>query len=161
MTDRLLAGRIGRPHGLDGSFHVIDAAPELLPLGAAVSVGGQEAEIVGRKGTDAAPILRLSIAADRNEAVGLRGRAIEVPKTAAPALEQDEYWADDLVGCRVVVADERVLGSVVRMIAYPSCDVLELDCEGLLVPLVKDAILRVDLPARRIEVDADFLGLSR
>lgn len=154
-----MAGRIGRPHGLDGSFHVHDAAAALLPLGAEVLVGGERAEIVGRKGTDAAPILRLSLATDREGAIALRGRAIEVPKTAAPPLGDDEYWADDLVGCRVVVSGGRVLGSVVRMVAYPSCEVLELDCDGQLIPMVRDAIRRIDLEGRRIEVDAEFLGL--
>jgi 16S rRNA processing protein RimM len=159
LTELLVAGRIGRPHGLDGSFHVVDPAPDLLPVGAEVLVGGAPTEIVARKGTDAQPILRLAAAGDREGAVALCGRVIEVPRTAAPSLGEDEYWADDLVGCRVVVAGERVLGSVVRMIAYPSCEVLELDCDGLLIPLVKDAVVRVDLGARRIEVDPGFLGL--
>ena len=29
----LVAGRVGRPHGLDGSFHVVDARPDLLASG--------------------------------------------------------------------------------------------------------------------------------
>ena len=154
-----MAGRIGRPHGLDGFFHVLEAAPQLLPVGAMVFVGDDGAEIVGRKGTDTAPLLQLSLAADREGAIALRGRAIEVPKAEAPPLGEDEYWADDLVGCRVVVSGERVLGSVVRLIAYPSCEVLELDCDGHLIPMVRDAIRKVDIGARRIEVDPDFLGL--
>jgi 16S rRNA processing protein RimM len=161
LTD-LVAGRVGRPHGLDGSFHVVEAAPELLPVGAAVRVGEAEAEIVARKGTDAAPILRLDVAADRATAVALRGQTLSVARAQAPPLGPDEFWADDLVGCRVS-AGERVLGTVRRMLAYPSCELLELDDDdagsGTLVPLVRDAIRAIDTGARHIEVDAEFLGL--
>jgi hypothetical protein len=38
LTEELFAGRIGRPHGLDGSFHVQEAAPELLEVGMTVFV---------------------------------------------------------------------------------------------------------------------------
>lgn len=156
--ERLQAGRIGRPHGLDGSFHVVDPAPGLLAVGSRVLVGESEAEVVGRKGTDAAPILRLSLAADRESLAPLRGRMLEVPRAQAPALEEDEFWAADLTGCTVVTADDRALGTVDRMVAYPSCEVLVVG-DGLLVPLVRDAIRSIDVAARRIEVDAEFLGL--
>ncbi|MGZ6642444.1 MAG: hypothetical protein ACXVFT_11475, partial [Solirubrobacteraceae bacterium] len=54
------AGRVGRPHGLDGSFHVTRPRPALLPLGGRVIVAGAPSEIVRRAGTDARPILRLA-----------------------------------------------------------------------------------------------------
>jgi ribosomal 30S subunit maturation factor RimM len=48
------------------------------------------------------------------------------------------------------------------MIALPSCEALEVECAdgagSLLVPMVKDAVRRVDAAARRVEVDADFLA---
>ncbi|MFL5843433.1 MAG: ribosome maturation factor RimM [Solirubrobacteraceae bacterium] len=156
MTDTVVAGRVGKPHGLDGHFHVIDPLPGALALGAKVLLGDEEAEITGRKGTDAAPLLRLSVAADRTAIEALRGRELTVPRSAAPALGEDEYWADDLVGCSVV-AGERQLGTVERMVAYPSCEVLVVGEH--LIPLVKDAIEEIDLPARRVAVHAEFLGL--
>jgi 16S rRNA processing protein RimM len=150
---------VGRPHGLDGSFHVVEATtPGLLAAGAAVWVGERATEIVRRAGTDARPILRVDLASDREGAERLRGEQLGVPRTQAPALEEDEYWAEDLVGC-AVVAGERPLGTVQRLLAYPSCEVLELD-DGALVPLVRDAIRAVDLDARRIDVDDAFLGLD-
>ena len=151
-----MAGRVGRPHGLDGSFYVVDAEVRLLKVGGTVTVAGQSAEIVRRAGTDARPIVRLAIAGDRDGAEALRGEALIAPREAAPPLEEDEYWAEELVGC-VVVAGERELGEVERLVAYPSCEVLVVG--ELLVPLVRDAVRSVDPAARRIEVDAEFLGL--
>ena len=147
-----MVGRVGKPHGLDGSFHVIDPLPAALVVGADVGVG----KIAGRKGTDAAPILRLDVATDRTAIEALRGTELRMPRAGVPALEDDEYWADDLVGC-AVVAGERELGTVERMVAYPSCEVLVVGAH--LIPMVRDAIRSVDVAARRIEVDAGFLGL--
>lgn len=157
MTDpSVLVGRVGKPHGLDGSFHVIDPVPSALEVGAEVLLDGAVVEVVGRKGTDAAPILRLSVAADRTAIEALRGRSLTVARSAVAALEEDEYWAEDLVGC-AVLAGGTELGTVERMVAYPSCEVLVVGAH--LIPLVSDAIIEIDVGARRIIVDADFLGL--
>ena len=158
MTSELLhAGRVGRPHGLDGSFHVVEPAPRLLAEGAPIWVGERETEVLRRAGTEQRLIVRVGIASDRTAVEALRGEPLRAPREAAPPLEEDEYWAEDLVGC-AVVAGERGLGTVRRLLAYPSCELLELD-GGELVPLVRDAILTVDVAARRIEVDWRFLGL--
>jgi 16S rRNA processing protein RimM len=159
LTAELLhAGRVGRPHGLDGSFHVVEPAPRLLWVGAPIWVGERPTEVLRRAGTDDRPILRVGLASDRTEVEALRGEQLRAPRDSAPQLEEDEYWAEDLVGC-AVVAGARPLGSVRRLLAYPSCELLELD-GGELVPLVRDAIVAVDPAERRIEVDARFLGLD-
>ena len=49
------------------------------------------------------------------------------------------------------------LGEVTRVLAGPTCDLLELE-DGSLVPLVGDAVSRVDTAARVIEIDRRFLG---
>jgi 16S rRNA processing protein RimM len=64
------------------------------------------------------------------------------------------------VGC-AVVDGEIAVGTVVRLLAYPSCELLEVQREGaplLLVPLVRDAVRSVDIEARRIDVSLAFLG---
>ena len=158
IPELLHAGRVGRPHGLDGSFHVAEAAPRLLEVGTPIWVGERETEVLRRAGTDARPILRVGLASDRTAVEALRGLELRTPRDIAPPLEEDEYWAEDLVGC-LVAAGDRSLGRVARLLQYPSCDLLELE-DGRLVPLVQDAIQAVDPVARRIEVDGAFLGLE-
>ena len=159
---RLPAGRVGRPHGLDGSFYVTGARPLLLGLGTAVSVAGSTAAIVRRAGTDRRPIVRLEGVGDRTAAEALRGMELTVLVADAPALADGEWWAHELEGCVVVDGDRR-LGTVSRLIELPSCEALEvLPAEGgepLLVPMVKDAVRRVEAGRGRIEVNLDFLGL--
>jgi 16S rRNA processing protein RimM len=159
----LQAGRVGRPHGLDGSFYVTGPRPRLLTVGTAVTVAGRTAAIVRRAGTEERPIVRVAGVEDRPAAEALRGVPLTVAEAEAPALAEGEWWAHELEGCRVLAGDW-LLGTVSRLIELPSCEALEVERvhggEPLLVPMVKDAIRRVETSSRRIEVNADFLGLA-
>jgi 16S rRNA processing protein RimM len=148
---QISAGRVGRPHGLDGSFYV-EHVTEPLVSGADVVVAGRPARVERRAGTDDRPILRLSGVADRNAAEALRGEAILVD---GGELAEGEFLTADLVGCEVPG-----LGTVRRVIAAPSCDLLEVGDDAVLVPLIADAVKRIDTEARLIEVDVDFLDLG-
>lgn len=154
------AGRVGRPHGLDGSFHVTRPDARLLALSDELLVNGRPERIERRAGTDERPILRLAGHAGREAAEALRGAPLGVPLDRVPALEPGEYWAHELAGCAVWDGERRV-GEVRRMLPLPSCEALEVvrDEGGeLLVPMVRDAIRAVDVGARRIDVDLSFLG---
>lgn len=158
-ASELPAGRVGRAHGLDGSFYVTRPVPRLLALGAQVILAGRSAEIVRRSGTDARPIVRLAGISDREGVEALRGLALTVAEAQVPSLGEGEWWAHELEGCQVRDGS-RLLGAVVRMIELPSCEALEVRRESgelLLVPMVRDAIRQVDVAARRIDVDGDFL----
>jgi 16S rRNA processing protein RimM len=163
-SQELSAGRIGRPHGLDGSFYVTGPKPRLLAAGARVSVAGRCAEIVRRAGTDERPILRIEGIDSRAAVEAVRGSELTVEASDAPQLAEGEWWAHELEGCEVLEGEDR-LGTVVRLIELPSCEALEVrPAEGgqpLLVPMVKDAVRRVAPGEGRIEVSLDFLGLPR
>jgi 16S rRNA processing protein RimM len=145
------AGRVGRPHGLDGSFYVTAPLSDLLRPGKILILGGAERQIERRAGTDSRPIIRLSGTSSREDAEALRGEELRAEETLADG----EFWAADVVGCRVVDG-ERDVGVVARMVALPSCEALEVG--DLLIPLVRDAIRSIDLEARVIDVDMGFVG---
>jgi 16S rRNA processing protein RimM len=162
LGDRLSAGRVGRPHGLDGSFYVNEAAPQLLVEGATVLVDERQQRITRRAGDDARPIVALESCGDRPSAEALRGKELLVARADAPELGPEEWWAEDLEGC-AVKDGEREVGRVRRMTALPSCEVLEVerpDGPDLLVPLVGDAVREVDVNRRLIDIDLAFLGES-
>ena len=166
MDDRsvdLRVGRVGRPHGLDGSFYVTRALPRLLTLGASVTVAGKSAAIVRRAGTDSRPIVRLEEVTDRAAAEALRGADVTVAAQQAPVLGEGEWWAHELEGCALLDGERRI-GTVQRLIELPSCEALEVaraeTSERVLVPMVKDAIRRVDVERGEIDVDSEFLGLG-
>jgi 16S rRNA processing protein RimM len=157
----LHAGVVGRPHGLDGSFHVAEPVAALLEMGREVRLRDGLRTIVRLAGHDERPIVRLEGCEDRGAAEALRGQELFVARTAAPDLDEDEWWATDLEGC-AVRDGEREVGVVARLLALPSCEVLEVTRAGdgpqLLVPLVRDAVRDVDLEGRVIDIDLEFLG---
>jgi 16S rRNA processing protein RimM len=159
----LVAGRVGRAHGLDGSFYVTRPRPRLLLDGGEVLVAGQRLSVVRRAGTEQRPILRLAGVESREQAEALRGQELTVPAALAPALGEGEWWAHELEGC-AVHDGERTVGTVKAMIELPSCEALEVQRpEGgqpLLVPMVRAAVRSVDPAAKRVEVDLAFLGLD-
>ena len=155
------AGRVGRPHGLDGSFYVTEPKASLLGVGATVVIDQRELRIARRAGTDSRPIVALESCGDRASAQALRGAELLVRRGEVPELGADEWWAADLEGC-TVCDGERPVGTVRRLIALPSCEALEVERPRgaglLLVPLVGDAVREVDTDRRVIDVDLAFLG---
>ena len=96
---RLIVGTVGRPHGLDGSFHLAGHGGDVaLDAGLEVEVGERTARIAARKGTADRPILRLDIAASREEAEALRGFPVSVDRAELPDPDEGEFFQADLVG---------------------------------------------------------------
>jgi 16S rRNA processing protein RimM len=138
------AGRVGKPHGLDGSFYV-EAPRHELPEGCTLTLGSSTYSVDRRGGTGERPLIHLAGLSDPRPH---RGETLLVEDE----LREGEWLAADLVGCNVPD-----LGTVAQVLEGPSCSVLELD-DGTLIPLISDAIERVDLDAREIHVNREFLG---
>jgi 16S rRNA processing protein RimM len=165
----LRAGIVGRAHGLDGSFHVGRVAEHVfatLELGSEVRVGSQLRRVTRLAGHAARPLMRLEGCERREDAEALTGAELMVARAGAPELDDDEWWAEDLEGCTVRDGEVRV-GVVSALLALPSCEVLEVErtpasdvdrSPPLLVPLVRDAVRRVDIERREIDIDLRFLG---
>jgi 16S rRNA processing protein RimM len=138
------AGRVGKPHGLDGSFYV-EGARHALPEGTSLTLAGRTHAIARRAGTDDRPLIRLAGIDDPRP---LRGETLLVEDELA----EGEWLASDLVGLSVPG-----MGTVARVMDSPSCSVLELE-DGTLIPLVTDAVREIDLDAGEIHVNREFLG---
>jgi 16S rRNA processing protein RimM len=136
------AGRVGKPHGRDGSFYVEGAAHALHP-GTTVLIHDRPHTVERRAGTDERPLIRLSHITDSSPH---RGELLLVDEQ----LGNEEWLASDLLHCSVPGH-----GRVVRVLDGPSCSVLELS-DGVLVPFVSDAIRSV--APGEIVVNEDFLG---
>ncbi|HYZ27945.1 MAG TPA: hypothetical protein VE570_02735, partial [Thermoleophilaceae bacterium] len=106
------AGRVGKPHGRDGSFYV-DGPRFDFSEGSRVRLAGDEREVVRRAGTDDRPLIRLD---GIDDPMPLRGEILLVEDE----LDEDEYLVSDLLGCEVPG-----LGRVERVVDAPSCTLLE------------------------------------
>jgi len=152
-TDLVTVGRVGRPHGLDGSFFVEHASddPERFAVGAVLHVEGEAARVDASKRSGGRPVIRL----DREVP---RGADLTVPRDALPPTAEGEYYAFQLVGVEVE-EEGRTLGRVVRVAPGVANDVLELD-SGLALPLVEDCVREIDLELGRIVVAPGFAPAS-
>jgi 16S rRNA processing protein RimM len=150
---RRRVGRVGRPHGHAGAFYVEDA-DQLPEPGSPLRVQGRDRTLLRRAGMPRRPLVKLEGIADREAALALKGQILMASVADAP-LEDGEWLAEDLVGCEIAG-----LGPVRRIIRAPSCDLLEAGPDEVLVPFIRDAILRIDVAGRSIEVDRRFLGLN-
>jgi 16S rRNA processing protein RimM len=138
------AGRVGKPHGLDGSFYV-EGPRHDLPEGCVVVIKSETYTVDRRAGTRERPLIHLAGLSDPRPH---RGEALLVEDELA----EGEWLASDLVGLSVPG-----MGTVARVVDSPSCSVLELD-DGTLIPLIGDAVRDIDLDAGEIHVNREFLG---
>jgi 16S rRNA processing protein RimM len=151
MADRVAIGRVGKPHGLDGSFYVERPSTDARwwNVGARFLAGGQETEVVGARRAQGRPVIKL----DRSVP---RGTQLEVERAELPPTEDDEYYTFQLLGLEVVEENGRALGTVADVLPGVANDVLQVG-DDVLLPMVEDCIRSVDLVARRIVVAEGFV----
>jgi 16S rRNA processing protein RimM len=151
-TELVAVGRVGRPHGLDGSFFVEQASddPDRFAKGAVLYVEGEPMKVTSAKrGSGGRPVIRL----ERQVA---RGAELAVRKDELPPTGEDEYYAFQLAGLDVEEEGGRALGRVAQVAPGVAHDVLELD-SGLALPLVEACVREIDLDRGRIVIAAGFV----
>jgi 16S rRNA processing protein RimM len=143
-------GRVGRPHGLDGSFVVQrpSESERLFEPGAMLYADGVPVTVAGRKRSGGRLVIRLEPAPER-------GAELSVPRSALPRPEADNYYVFQLRGLEVVEEGGRRLGAVQEVAPGVANDVLELD-SGVALPMHEECIRRIDLAAGTIVVASGF-----
>ena len=174
-----LVGRIRKPHGIRGEVVVeaVTDAPEAIfasgrllfigtesgaPLPARATDGeaiaGHEhraVRIERARPVDGAWLVKLAGVADRTAAERWRGRGLLLPFAELPAPADDEIYYHDLVGMRVVLADDTPVGDVVALFELPQGLVLEVARPGrgtALVPYQPHVVSEVDVDARTLRI---------
>ena len=150
MADLVPVGRVGRPHGLDGSFVVEGASedPERFAVGARLVAGEDPAAVVASKRAGGRIVVRLDRAVERGTDLTLR-------RSDLPEPEEGAYYVFQLVGLAVHEEGGRELGRVVDVEPGVANDALALE-DGTLLPLVDECVLAVDLDAGRVVVASGF-----
>jgi 16S rRNA processing protein RimM len=163
--DRLVVGRVLRPHGVRGELvvQVLSDAPDRFAPGAELGVGdpdgpGPLPPVVVRAARlhQGRLLLSLEGVEDRDAAEGLRGAWLSIPVAAARPLEPGEFWPHQLVGLAVVDRQGRRRGRVADVVPGAAHDLLAVELPGgerVLVPAVA-ALVTVELDAGRVLVDA-------
>ena len=163
--DRLVVGRVVRPHGVRGelSVEVLSDAPERFVPGAELGVGDPDgpdplgtAVVLAARLHLGRLLLSLEGVEDRDTADRLRGAWLSIPATSARPLDPGEFWAHQLVGLAVVDYQGRERGRVADVVPGAAHDLLAVEVPGgatALVPAVA-ALVTVELEAGRVLVEA-------
>ena len=155
--DLLLAGEIGKPHGLSGEVYVLAISddPSRFTAGSRlIHDNGRVLVVEGSRHHRDRLLIKFVGVGSRGEAEALRGELF-VTRDDLRDLDEDEFWPHDLVGLTVVDLDGNHLGRVKRVDAGAAHDLLAIETPAgeRLVPLVKDIVRSVDLSERRVAID--------
>lgn len=149
-------GRVAGSYGVRGWVKV---APQKGVAEALVAAKewwlGEEAWQVEQARVHSATVVaKLAGVETREQALALKGRKIAVARTALPDADDGRYYLADLVGLDVVNEQGRKLGVVRQWLTNGPQDVMELAGERVrLLPWVPAVVKKVDLEAKRIEVE--------
>lgn len=143
-----------RPTG--PTLETLAPGTELVARGAA---GDRRLVLTGRSGAPPHIVLTFEGVSLRDHAAELTGAALLASPDVLPPIEEDAtFYVRDLIGCAVEVAGTAV-GVVTDVVPGAANDALEVDRGGqrTLVPFISEAVVELDVPARRIEVRDSFL----
>ena len=85
----------------------------------------------------------------------LRGCELKVTAAELPPLPEGEYYYHELIGCSVYDDEDRLLGVLTEVLKPGANDVYVVGTpsgRSVLLPAIRDCILRVDPPGRRVDV---------
>ncbi len=162
----IAVGRITRPHGVKGEVVVqpLSEVEDRFEAGSQLYVdeSGQKAVRIAESRPHRGRLLvTFEGVGDRERAEALAGSFLFVPASSAPALPEGEHWTHQLVGCDVLTEGGRHLGSIREIIHTAANDVwvTRTDEGETLIPALKDVVMDVDVPGRRVLV-RDVAGLT-
>ena len=120
--------------------------------------GWQEATVAEGQRHGKTVIVRINGYDDRDQAAGLIGTEIGVPRDELPEADSDHYYWSDLEGLSVVHRDGTEIGKVDHLLETGANDVMVVKGETVrLVPFVMDkVVLGVDLVKGEIRVDWEW-----
>ncbi len=123
-----------------------------------VKDGWQEAKVAEGQRHGKTVIVRIEGCDDRDQAAGLIGTEIGIPRDELPETEGDQFYWRDLEGLRVVHSDGTELGKVDHLLETGANDVMVVKGEQeRLIPFVmNEVILGVDLANGEIRVDWEW-----
>ena len=87
----------------------------------------------------------------------LRGIRLFAPRSALPAVEEDEFYLTDLIGLTVETVDGTVLGKVKAVQNFGAGDILEIGSspgrKDWYLPFTRDAVPEVDIQGGKLVAD--------
>jgi 16S rRNA processing protein RimM len=161
-ADRLVVGRVGRPHGVRGELHldVRTDDPDLrFAAGTELATdppGHGPLTVERARWHSGRMLVRFAGVGDRGAAEELRGTWLVVDPTDIPASpDPDEFHDQELIGLAAVTVEGTELGAVteVRHFGQDLLVIRRADGRDALIPFVAALVPEVDVPGGRLVID--------
>ncbi len=160
--DQVAIAEVARPHGVRGELRLKLYNPdtEVLTKGRRVVLRGPDGQtrrilLTAVRPIEGGLLARMEGVDSRDAAEALRGSTIIVERDELPEPDDGEFYAVDVEGARAELVSGDVIGTVERLVSYPTCDVLLVATnEGarLEVPLTDTFVEEVDVEAHVVRL---------
>lgn len=164
MNAYMEVGQIVNTHGVKGEFKVIPSTDDAKRFELLKSIfvetknGLVEFPIMSVRYMKNFVLLKLENINDMTEAEKYKTCLLKIRKEDALPLEENEYYVGDLYKMKVVTEEGEALGEVTEVLFTGSNDVYivkdtqQPGAKEILIPAIKDCILKVDLEAHVMTV---------
>jgi 16S rRNA processing protein RimM len=147
-------------YGLDGAVKVLPLTDfdDRFDAGAHLVLEGAERKVEWSRPGQPGLVVKLRGIDSRSVAELFRGRYLEVAEESVRPLEEGRFYHHEVVGLAAATRSGMSLGMIAEVLERPANDVW-VSRDGPvehLIPATKDAVIEVDLKARRVVV-ADWL----
>jgi len=151
-------GQITSPVGIKGEMRVYPYTDDTTRFSAVKTIlveGEKEPRRLEKSRPDKnLVVIKLSGIDDRNASELYRGKNLLVNKEDFP-LDEDVFFADDIVGIEVYTEDGQRVGKVSNILNKPNQDIYEIEKEdgkSFMLPAVKEFVLDVNVSEGKMTV---------
>lgn len=163
-TNRTILGKLGSSYGLKGWLKITShTEPVTNILDYPVWHIKHKNEWIKRKVEAGKPhgkivVAKLEGIETPEEAKLYTNDLIAVETLELPALQEGEYYWSDLIGLTAQTQDGTILGDVIEMLETGANDVIVIQADKrILIPYIKEAVIEIDLKAKQIVINDDFI----
>jgi 16S rRNA processing protein RimM len=153
-------GRIVRPHGLRGElvFQSFSELVQILKPSTEIHLGPEHtpAIVSAIRPHRSRYLLSIEGCEDRNAAEERRGEVVRIRFEQAEPLQEGVYYHWQILDLQVFTSEGDLLGTIVEILETGANDIYVVKDEQdgeILLPAIKDVILKVDLESSRMIVD--------
>ncbi|BCS88538.1 ribosome maturation factor RimM [Pseudodesulfovibrio sediminis] len=163
VTGYISLGGVVKPHGIRGEFCIKSYADSPSIFGDAPALYLQEDKkspkpitVTSWREHKGLILLTVKGVTDRDQAELLRGRSVLVREEDLPELEEGEHYFYQMIGCRVVLADDTEVGVLKGFYETGEQDIWVIENAAkteILLPAVPEFVVDIDLDNEIIVIE--------
>tara|TARA_A100001011_G_scaffold338269_1_gene368985 strand:- start:3001 stop:3507 length:507 start_codon:yes stop_codon:yes gene_type:complete len=157
--DKVLVGKFATPVGLNGEIKVNIMTSTFEVFKKLKSYSNYDGSIIWNfkkisfKGSKC--VVHIENCFSREDALEFKGQEIYSNKNNFPSIKNNEYYVEDLIGCKLILNDNKLTGKVTNVKNFGAGDLLEvkLNNQIILIPFNKENIISVFINKKEIIAD--------